>query len=124
MQKLPPSRFFPPAETADEDGLLAVGGSLSPEWLLDAYSHGIFPWPVAEVDNPVFWWSLDPRAILELDGLRVSRRLWRTIRGDRFQVTRDRDFGGVIAGCATGPGREGSTWITPRMPRVSIGLIL
>jgi len=117
MPSLPPSRFFPPAESADEDGLVAVGGQLSPEWLLDAYSHGIFPWPVGETDAPMFWWSLDPRAILELDGLHVSRSLQRTLRSGRFEATSDRDFAGVIRGCAAGPGRQGGTWITPKMIR-------
>ncbi|MBN2022330.1 MAG: leucyl/phenylalanyl-tRNA--protein transferase [Pirellulales bacterium] len=112
---MPPSRFFPPAEMADEEGLLAVGGSLSPAWLLDAYRHGVFPWPLGPKGAPMFWWSLDPRAILELDGLRISRRLARTLRGGRFQVTCNRDFSGVIAGCAMGPGREDGTWITLRM---------
>jgi leucyl/phenylalanyl-tRNA--protein transferase len=117
MPSLPPSRFFPPAETADEDGLVGVGGELTIEWLLDAYRQGIFPWPVEEIDEPMFWWSLDPRAILELDALHVSRRLRRTLRSGRFEVTCDRDFAGVIRGCARGPGREGGTWITPRMIR-------
>jgi leucyl/phenylalanyl-tRNA---protein transferase len=117
MNTLPPSRFFPPAESATEDGLVGVGGQLSPDWLLDAYSHGIFPWPVDGIDEPVFWWSLDPRAIIELDELRVSRRLRRTLRSGRFEITRDRDFSGVVQGCAHGPGREGGTWITPRMIR-------
>jgi leucyl/phenylalanyl-tRNA--protein transferase len=117
MNRLPPARFFPPAESATEDGLVGVGGELSPEWLLDAYGHGIFPWPVGEVDDPMFWWSLDPRAIIELDRLHVSRRLARTLRAGRFEVTCDRDFAGVIRGCASGPGREGGTWITPRMIR-------
>lgn len=117
MASLSPSRYFPPAETADEDGLIGVGGEVTAEWLLDAYTHGIFPWPVEEMDEPMFWWSLDPRAILELDSLRVSKRLRRSSRSGRFKVTCDRDFGGVIRGCSEGPGREGGTWITPRMIR-------
>ena len=76
-----------------------------------------FPGRSASRDNPMFWWSLDPRAIIELDGLHVSRRLARTLRAGRFEVTCDRDFSGVIRGCAGGPGREGGTWITPRMIR-------
>ncbi|NLE39835.1 MAG: leucyl/phenylalanyl-tRNA--protein transferase [Pirellulaceae bacterium] len=117
MATLPPSRYFPSAETADEDGLIGAGGELKPEWLLDAYSHGIFPWPIGEFDDPMLWWSLDPRAILELDSLHVSRRLRQTLRSERFEVTCDRDFAGVIRGCAEGPGREGGTWISPRMIR-------
>jgi len=116
MHELPPSRFFPPAEAADAEGLLALGGTLRPEWLLDAYQHGIFPWPLGE-DAPMAWWSPDPRAIIELDALHVSRRLRRTLRSGRFQVTCDRDFGRVIRGCATAGGRTGQTWITPRMIR-------
>lgn len=114
MESWPASRFFPPAETADAEGLLGFGGSLTPEWLLDAYSHGIFPWPISE-ETPIAWWSPDPRAIIELGGLRVSRRLLRTIRSGRFRVTCDQDFGGVIHGCATAGGRVGQTWLTPAM---------
>ena len=115
MNSLPPSHFFPPADTATEDGLVGVGGRLSPQWLLDAYSHGIFPWPVGEEDDPMLWWSLDPRAIFEFDSFHVPRRLRRTCRGGRFTLSVDRDFAGVIHGCATGPSRQGGTWITPAM---------
>jgi leucyl/phenylalanyl-tRNA--protein transferase len=111
---LPPSRFFPPPTSTTPEGLLCIGGRLSPEWLLDAYQHGIFPWPMWE-DEPIAWWSPDPRAIIELDGLYVSRRLQRTIRSGRFRVTRDHDFAGVIRGCATAGGRTGNTWLTPAM---------
>lgn len=115
MDKLPPLQFFPPAEAADPDGLLALGGILTPEWLLDAYRHGIFPWPFTGDDGPMAWWSPDPRAILELDQLHVSRRLRRTCRSGRFKATCDEDFSGVIRGCATAAGRIGRTWLTPRM---------
>jgi len=117
MSLLPPSRFFPPAEMADADGLLALGGRLTPGWLLDAYQHGIFPWPQSDIDEPMLWWSPDPRAIIELDRFRVSRRLARTCRSGRFTLTCDRDFAGVIRGCATASGRVGQTWLTPRMIR-------
>ena len=116
MSELPPSQFFPPVEAADPDGLIGFGGHLSPDWLLDAYSHGVFPWPMGD-DLPVPWWSPDPRAILELDGLHVSHRLRRTCRSGRLAATCDRDFRGVIGRCATGPGRIGGTWITPSMIR-------
>jgi leucyl/phenylalanyl-tRNA--protein transferase len=96
---------------ADEHGLVAVGGDLRPERLLLAYRRGIFPW--YDERDPVCWWSPDPRGIFELDGFRLSRRLGRTIRSGRFQVTVNRDFAGVINGCADRPG-EG-TWLTSAM---------
>ena len=107
-------RFFPSPLETSADGLVCVGGRLSPVWLLDAYRHGIFPWPVWD-DEPMAWWSLDPRAIIELDGLHIARRLQRTLRSGRFEVTCDRDFTGVIRGCATASGRVGQTWLTPAM---------
>src|SRR5207248_6687581 len=102
------SLFLP--ELADEAGLVAIGGDLRPERLLAAYRQGVFPW--YDEDGPILWWSPDPRAIFELDGLHISRRLQRTIRSGRFTVTVDRDFGGVIHGCAD---REEGTWIIPDM---------
>jgi leucyl/phenylalanyl-tRNA--protein transferase len=115
MSILPPSKFFPPAETVDREGLVGFGGQLTEEWLLDAYSHGIFPWPMGEPGTPVPWWSPDPRAVIELDRFHVPRRLRRMIRSGRFEVTRDCDFPGVIEGCATASDRVGETWITPEM---------
>jgi leucyl/phenylalanyl-tRNA--protein transferase len=117
MSILPSSRFFRPAEEADPGGLVALGGRLDPDWLIDAYSHGIFPWPFSDEDAPVAWWSPDPRAIIELDGLHVPRRLARTCRSGKFTATCDRDFRAVILGCATGRGRTGETWLTPGMIR-------
>jgi leucyl/phenylalanyl-tRNA--protein transferase len=90
---------------------VAVGGRMEPEWLLDAYRHGVFPWPTGE-DDPLLWWSPDPRCIMPLDGFKTSSRLLRRMRSGRFAVTFDEDFAGVMYGCATGPGREGGTWIT------------
>jgi leucyl/phenylalanyl-tRNA--protein transferase len=110
---LPPSRFFPPAESADRSGLVGIGGSLSVPWLVDAYRHGIFPWPITGDPGLLAWWSLDPRAIIELDRFHMSRRLAQTCRGGRFTVSCNRDFRGVIRGCATAAGRKGETWITP-----------
>lgn len=112
---IPPSRIFPPVDQADEDGLLALGGTLEPEWLLDAYMHGVFPWPFGSDSQPMAWWSPDPRGILELDGLHISRRLRRTLRQGRFEVSCDRAFREVMVACAVGPGRLGGTWITRRM---------
>ncbi len=101
------------ADLADEYGLVAVGGDLRPERLLEAYRRGVFPW--YDEGGPVMWWSPDPRAIFELDGLHVSRRLRRTLGSGKFTVTVNRDFAGVIRGCADRPG-EG-TWITADMIR-------
>jgi leucyl/phenylalanyl-tRNA--protein transferase len=100
-------------ESADDSGLVAVGGDLQPHRLLDAYRHGVFPW--YDQTTPICWWSPDPRAIIELDGLHVSRRLVRTLRSGRFTFTVNQAFGEVIRGCADRPG-EG-TWITPEMKR-------
>jgi leucyl/phenylalanyl-tRNA--protein transferase len=122
MSILPPSEFFPPAETADADGLIGFGGKLSPEWLLDAYRHGIFPWPLGDPGTPLAWWSPDPRAIIELDRFHVPRRLARTCRSGRFQVTCDQDFASVIRGCATARGRSGQTWLTEEMIEAYIRL--
>jgi len=101
--------LFP--ELADEYGIVAVGGDLSPERLLTAYRRGVFPW--YDATTPILWWSPDPRAIFEIGGLHISRRLARTIRSGKFQITIDRDFPGVIRGCADRPG-DGN-WITPEM---------
>lgn len=111
---LPPSRIFPSPTSTTPEGLLCIGGRLSPEWLLDAYRHGIFPWPMWD-DEPIAWWSPDPRAIIELDKLHISRRLRRTLDSGKFRVTFDRDFDGVIRGCATAGDRRGNTWLTPAM---------
>jgi leucyl/phenylalanyl-tRNA--protein transferase len=98
-------------DNADETGLIAVGGDLRPACLLAAYRAGVFPW--YSDDSPILWWSPDPRAIFELDGLHLSRRLRRTLRSGKFAVTVDRDFASVIRGCADRPG-DGN-WITGDM---------
>ncbi len=97
-------------ESADDSGLVAVGGDLAPATLLTAYRRGVFPW--YDETTPVCWWSPDPRAVFELDGLHVSRRLRRTLRSGRFSFTVNRAFAEVIRGCADRP--EG-TWIVPGM---------
>ena len=112
---LPKSKFFPPAELAEPEGVVLFGGRLTPEWLLDAYAHGIFPWPIFDGTDVIVWWSPDPRAIFELDAFHVSRRLARTCRTGQFETTCDRDFAGVIEGCASSAGRRHNTWLTPGM---------
>jgi leucyl/phenylalanyl-tRNA--protein transferase len=104
-----PSRFFPSVEAAREDGLLVLGGKLDPDWLLDAYAHGIFPWPIGQM---LAWWSPDPRAVFEFDSFHVPRRLARTCRSGKFELTCNRDFAAVIQGCATAQHRRRGTWIT------------
>ncbi|HEV2947640.1 MAG TPA: leucyl/phenylalanyl-tRNA--protein transferase [Gemmataceae bacterium] len=105
------SRLWRDPERADATGLVAIGGDLSPERLLEAYRRGIFPWYDEEL--PICWWSPDPRAIFELDRFHVSRRLQRTCRSSRFQVSFDQAFSEVIRGCADRPGQ--GTWITSEM---------
>jgi leucyl/phenylalanyl-tRNA---protein transferase len=100
---------FPDPRRADEGGLVAVGGDLSTERLLLAYRSGIFPW----TDEPVTWWSPDPRGIFEFDRFHVSRSLRRVLRQGSFKITRDKAFQQVMEGCAApAPGRS-ETWISP-----------
>src|SRR5262249_14174234 len=89
---------FPDPRRADAEGLLAEGGDLEPSTLIAAYRAGIFPWPCDE--HELLWWSPDPRAILPLDGLHVSRSLARLLRHAPFRVTLNAAFAEVIAGCA------------------------
>lgn len=111
---LRPDSPFPPIEAAlaEPNGLLAAGGELTAERLLDAYRHGIFPW--YSDDQPVLWWSPDPRMVLFVDEFRIKRSLRKRVNQRRFEVRADAAFGEVIAGCAEmpRPGQLG-TWITP-----------
>jgi leucyl/phenylalanyl-tRNA--protein transferase len=104
------SLAFPPPELARSDGLLAVGGDLSPERLLLAYRLGIFPWYAP--GEPLLWWAPDPRLVLFPAELRISRRLARTIRQGRFRVCCDRNFAQVIHLCGETRSRTG-TWLDP-----------
>jgi leucyl/phenylalanyl-tRNA--protein transferase len=106
---------FPPVERAlrQPNGLLAAGADLSPQRLLAAYSHGIFPW--FNDDDPTLWWCPDPRMVLYLDELHLARSLRRVIRGRRFEVRADTAFFEVMAACGEPrPGQDG-TWITQDM---------
>ncbi len=114
MFRLPREIVFPDPALAQPDGLLAVGGDLSPERLLSAYAEGIFPW--YDERTPILWWSPDPRLVLEPERLHVSRSLQRTIRRGAYRVTADTAFERVMRGCAgrERPDQDG-TWITPEM---------
>lgn len=109
---------FPDPNDSDDEGLLAVGGDLSPARLLFAYEKGIFPWYSAGV--PPLWWSPNPRALMTRERLHVSRSLRRVLRSGRFQVTLDRAFSEVITACAAN--REGGTWILPEMRQAYVQL--
>jgi leucyl/phenylalanyl-tRNA---protein transferase len=106
---------FPPVDSSTPEGLLAIGGDLRPERLLEAYRHGIFPW--YDDDQPILWWSPDPRTVLFSDKLHISRSLKRSLRPGLFSVTFDRCFRDVMQQCA-GPRPQypdGGTWITAEM---------
>lgn len=105
---------FPPTDLAERDGLLAVGGDLTPERLLLAYRKGIFPWYTEE--TPILWWSPDPRLVLFPAELRISNSLRRVLRKNVFAVTFDRAFLEVIRGCGgTRRAADDGTWIVPEM---------
>jgi leucyl/phenylalanyl-tRNA--protein transferase len=104
-----PADAFPDPHQASPFGILAVGGDLSVPRLLAAYRRGIFPY---YEQGPILWWSPDPRAVFELDGLRVSRRLARTVRSGKFRVSFDAAFDAVVRGCAE---RGEGTWINADM---------
>lgn len=105
---------FPDPEESEPDGLLAIGGDLSPERLLTAYANGIFPW--YDEGQPLLWWSLDPRMVLFPDEFRYSKSLRRVVRSGRYEVRTDTAFEAVMRHCAAVP-REGQdgTWITDDM---------
>lgn len=106
---------FPPVERAltEPNGLLAIGGCLDPDWLLEAYRNGIFPW--FSPGQPILWWSPDPRMVLFPDRLEVSRSLDKLVRRGVYTVTIDRAFGRVIRACSEPRDADGGTWITEDM---------
>ncbi len=109
-QPVTPSRFsFPDPAESPGHGLVAVGGDFEPGTILEAYCRGIFPWPHEDEDE--LWFSPDPRTVIPIGGLHVSRRLARRIRRGEFVATVDRAFGDVMRACAE---RTEGTWITPR----------
>ncbi len=113
---LDPDTSFPPLETAlkEPNGLIAIGGDLSPARLLEAYRHGIFPWFSA--GDPILWWSPDPRMVLFPEDLKVSRSLSKRLKRLDYEVRIDTSFRAVMEACASAP-RDGQpgTWIVPEI---------
>jgi leucyl/phenylalanyl-tRNA--protein transferase len=118
-----PRAPFPPAEQAlrDPDGLLAAGGDLHPLRLLNAYRQGVFPW--FNDDQPILWWSPDPRTVFRTDDVHLARRFRRSLRSSGWIVRADTAFAQVVDACATQsrPGQDG-TWITDDMRAAYLGL--
>jgi leucyl/phenylalanyl-tRNA--protein transferase len=116
---------FPPVEEAGPDGLLMTGGSLAPDWLLEGYRRGIFAMPIrVDRQRMLAWISPNPRGILELDGLHVSRRLARRLARGEFQFTVDRAFADIVEGCAQ-PRRDhgdDDVWLTLGMQNAYVAL--
>lgn len=107
-----PDQPFPDIETAlfDPDGLLAVGGCLSSQRIINAYQQGIFPW--YSIGEPILWWSPNPRLVLFPNKLKVSRSLRKTMRKGEFTVTYDQAFPRVMQLCAAPREKESGTWIS------------
>ncbi|MCK4942076.1 MAG: leucyl/phenylalanyl-tRNA--protein transferase [Candidatus Aminicenantes bacterium] len=104
---------FPPADEADPIGIIAVGGDLSPERLIAAYSKGIFPW--YSEGEPILWWSPDPRLVLFPDEIHISGSLRRLLNRNPFEITFDRSFDAIIEACQQPRKYQGETWITEEM---------
>ncbi|MBK9664059.1 MAG: leucyl/phenylalanyl-tRNA--protein transferase [Nitrosomonas sp.] len=106
---------FPPVENAlrEPNGLLAVGGDLSPQRLLEAYSKGIFPW--FNADEPILWWSPNPRMVLFPEEIKISRSLRKTLKKDHYQIRTDGSFTQVMHACASSRKGQTGTWIHPEM---------
>ena len=114
VYRLTDDLIFPPPELSEDDGLLAVGGDLSVERLVLAYSMGIFPW--YSEGYPILWWSPDPRLILIPQELKISRSLRQCMKKNPYRITMDRAFAEVIAHCANVLRKdEDGTWITQEM---------
>ena len=105
--------IFPDPETANEDGLVAIGGDFSPITLLEAYSNGIFPW--YENNGLIFWYSPDPRFVIFREDFRIGKRLLRYYKKSNFKITFNKDFYSVMKYCQLIKRKEKGTWITDRM---------
>jgi leucyl/phenylalanyl-tRNA--protein transferase len=104
---------FPPAELASQEGIVAVGGDLSPQRLLNAYANGIFPW--YSEGEPILWWSPSPRMVLFPKEVHISRSMKRLLNKNPFSLTFDRNFREVIENCRLPRKKQPSTWITEEM---------
>lgn len=115
ISRVDPPDAFPPIENAlvEPDGLLAAGGDLSEERLLFAYRHGIFPW--FDEGQPILWWSPHPRCVIEPQDFHASRRLRRALNRSGFEISFNRAFDAVIAGCSAPRPGQNDTWITADM---------
>lgn len=113
---------FPPVELAlsEPDGLLAIGGCLSTQRIINAYSLGVFPW--YSNDEPILWWSPDPRLVLYPENLHISKSLQKTLRKQYFQISFDTAFAKVIKACASPRLKETGTWLTSAMQAAYIRL--
>jgi len=113
--------IFPDPNSADPQGFLCAGGKLTPEVLIDAYGHGIFPWP--QEGQPILWFSPPERGVLDFQDFRVPRRFQQERKKMTFDVTKNRDFAQVIENCARVPRKgEQGTWILPEMQRAYLEL--
>ncbi len=110
---LPEQEAFPSLDQASDDGLLAIGGDLSPARLQCAYSRGIFPW--FEQGQPILWWSPDPRCVLYPEQFKTSRSMRKSIQRASFRISYDCAFEDVISACAAPRDSQGGTWITEDM---------
>ena len=112
--------LFPPVDLAERSGILAVGGDLSPERLIEAYRHGIFPW--YSDGDPILWWSPDPRFVLFPAETYISKTMRQVLRRKIFDISCDTDFRAVMRGCQEPRRREKGTWITEEMMEAYVGL--
>ena len=115
-------RYFPPTHEAliEPNGLLAIGGDLTPERLLNAYKLGIFPW--YESPNPILWWTPNPRSVLFLNELHISRSMRKILKRKQYRVVFDKDFAKVVEQCALTRKSYGGTWLNREMQRAYIDL--
>ncbi|MDY6967109.1 MAG: leucyl/phenylalanyl-tRNA--protein transferase [Spirochaetota bacterium] len=112
--------IFPPVHLADQSGIIAVGGDLSPARLIEAYRNGIFPW--YSEGEPITWWSPDPRFVLFPKEIIISKSMRKTLRKNIFQITYNRCFKKVILGCKNAKRKQTGTWITNEMAEAYIRL--